>query len=126
MLDAHPNFKAGATLYPFRVVRMDPTAPFTAIPATDPSQIVLGITDGSIKAFSATEHASAGDTISLQNSRLVQIQVGGTIVVGDLLKASTSGVIEKISSGDRAFFQACDNASSGDVIWVLRVQSWEI
>jgi hypothetical protein len=121
-----PNFKAGSTVYPFRVVRMDTSAAFTAIPATDSAHIVLGVTDGSTRAFDSTEHAAAGGTISLQNSRFVQVQSNGTIVVGDLLKASTAGLVEKIGTGERAFLQACDNAASGEILWAFRVQTWEI
>lgn len=120
-----PNFKANGTIYPFRVVRMGASA-FTALTADSPTQIVLGVTDGSTRAFDSTEHATAGGLVSLQNGRFVQVTAGGTFAVGDLLKASTDGKVEKIGAGDRAFLQACESGSANEIIWAFRVQTWEI
>lgn len=120
-----PNFKANGTIYPFRVVRMGASA-FTALTADSPTQIVLGVTDGSTRAFDSTEHATAGGLVSLQNGRFVQITAGGTFAMGDLLKASTDGKVEKIGAGDRAFLQACESGTANAIIWAFRVQTWEI
>jgi len=120
-----PNFTANGTIYPYRVVRMGAAA-FTALTADSPTQIVLGVTDGSSRAFNSTEHATTGGLVSLQNGRFVQVTAGGTIAVGDLLKASTDGKVEKIGAGDRAFLQACDNGTTNAIIWAFRVQTWEI
>lgn len=120
-----PNFKANRTIYPFRVVRMGASA-FTALTADSPTQIVLGVTDGSTRAFDSTEHATAGGLVSLQNGRFVQITAGGTFAMGDLLKASTDGKVEKIGAGDRAFLQACESGTANAIIWAFRVQTWEI
>ena len=120
-----PNFTANGTIYPYRVVRMGASA-FTALTADSPTQVVLGITDGSTRAFNSTEHATTGGLISLQNGRFVQVTAGGTIAVGDLLKASTDGKVETIGVGDRAFLQACESGTANAIIWAFRVQTWEI
>jgi hypothetical protein len=121
-----PNFRAGGTIYPYRVVRMDTTAAFSAVTANDPAQIVLGVTDGSTRAFNSTEHAAAGGTVSLQNGRFVQVTAASAVTVGDLLKATTDGKVALIGAGERAFLQACDSATAGDIFWAFRVQTWEI
>jgi hypothetical protein len=122
-----PNFTCAPAqvLSPYRAVRIAGSA-FTLSLAEDPVQVVLGVTDGSTRAFDSTQHAIAGGPVSLQNGRFVQVTAGAACAVGDLLKVTTAGKLVP-AAGDRAFFQACESASAdNEIIWAFRVQTWEI
>ena len=120
-----PNFvaAAGQTIFPFRICKMGGQN-FTLQAAVAPDDIVLGVCDGSTYLFSSTAHAIAGGVVNLQNGEFVQLQAGGAITAGDLLAVSTAGVVIS-AAGARAFFQACESAVSGDILWAVRVQTWE-
>ena len=120
-----PNFRASTAVNPYRAVCMG-GSPFTVRAADDPSHVVLGVTDGSTRAFDSSINAAAGETVSLQNGRFVQVTAGAACSVGDFLKATTAGKLIP-ADGDRAFFQACESAAAdNEIIWAFRVQTWEI
>ena len=119
-----PNFIAASTIQPFSCVEATTTDPFKLQVATLENDIVFGVTDGSTSGFGSSVHALAGDPVVLQNSEFIQLRAGGTIVVGDGLRASTNGAV--IAATSRIQFVACDNATSGDIFWAQRVGSVEI
>jgi len=97
---------------------------FTLQAAGTPDDIVLGVADGSTYLFNSTVHAIAGGVVNVQNGKFVQLQAGSAITAGDLLAVSTAGVVIPSASA-RAFYQACESATSGDILWAVRVQTWE-
>jgi hypothetical protein len=118
-----PNFTAAGTILPFSCVKAGTTDPFRVQVATLEDEVVLGITDGSTRAFDSTNHAVAGDPVVLQNSEFVQLRAGGTIAVGDGLRPTTNGAV--IVASDRIQFVACDSAVSGEIFWAQRVGAVE-
>jgi hypothetical protein len=118
-----PNFTAAGTILPFSCVKAGTTDPFRVQVATLEDEVVLGITDGSTRAFDSTNHAVAGDPVVLQNSEFVQLRAGGTIAVGDGLRPTTNGAV--IVATARIQFVACDAAVSGEIFWAQRVGSVE-
>ena len=119
-----PNFTAAGTILPFSCVKAGTTDPFRVQVATLEDEVVLGVTDGSTRAFDSTNHAVAGDPVVLQNSEFVQLRAGGTIAVGDGLRPTTNGAV--IVASDRVQFVACDSAVSGEIFWAQRVGSVEL
>jgi len=121
MLQFSPNLVAGATINPYRIVKMDTTA-FTGIASTAAGDYVVGVTDGSTRRFDSSAHAIAGDQISLQPSNCVQIEAGGNITAGQAVKASTGGVaVATTTTGDVALYVAMEGAASGQIFWAYRL-----
>lgn len=118
-----PNFTAAGTILPFSCVKADTSNPFRLLVATAENDVVLGVTDGSTRAFDSVNHALAGDLVVLQNSEFVQLRAGGTISIGDGLRPDTNGSV--IVATDRVQFVACDSAVSGEIFWAQRVGSVE-
>lgn len=120
-----PNFVAEEAIYPFRCVKVG-TAPFKAVPSTANPEILLGVTDGSIQTFNGTYHATAGQTISLQNGEFVQLTASGSITVGDTLIATTDGKVAASVSATEYIAQAAENASDGEIFWAKKVGAWTV
>lgn len=120
-----PNFVAESSIYPFRCVKVG-TAPFKAVPSTANPEILLGVTDGSIQTFNGTYHATAGQTISLQNGEFVQLTASGSITVGDTLIATTDGKVAASVSATEYIAQAAENASDGEIFWAKKVGAWTV
>jgi hypothetical protein len=118
-----PNFTAAGTILPFSCVEATTTDPFKVVVATAETDIVLGVTDGSTRAFDSTNNALAGDPVVLQNSEFLQLRAGGTIAIGDGLCPTTNGAV--ITATSRIQFVACEAASSGEILWAQRVGSVE-
>jgi len=119
-----PNFTAAGTILPFSCVEATTTDPFKVVVATAETDIVLGVTDGSTRAFDSTNNALAGDPVVLQNSEFLQLRAGGTIAIGDGLCPTTNGAV--ITATSRIQFVACEAASSGEILWAQRVGSVEV
>ena len=120
-----PNFVAESSIYPFRCVKVG-TAPFKAVPSTANPEILLGVTDGSIQTFNGTYHATAGQTISLQNGEFVQLTASGSITVGDTLIATTDGKVEASVSATEYIAQAAENANDGEIFWAKKIGAWTV
>jgi hypothetical protein len=84
-------------------------------------EIVLGVTDGSVREFDSVYHAETGDLVVLQNSEFMQLRAGGKISTGDGLCPTTDGAV--VTATARIQFVACDNAASGEIFWAQRVGS---
>jgi hypothetical protein len=120
-----PNFIAEEAIYPFRCVKVG-TLPFKAVPSTANPEILLGVTDGSIQTFNGTYHATAGQTISLQNGEFVQLTASGSITVGDTLIATTDGKVEASVSATEYVAQAAENANDGEIFWAKKIGAWTV
>jgi hypothetical protein len=129
-----PNFIAAEAVLPFRVVKMQDAEAFSVkhFPSGDPSDAVIGITDGSVRSFRSNNHADAGDPVVLQNGEFVQVTCGPSvqIVAGDVLSCGNAGTVEKaaidqLSGTKRAYFVACENAQYGEILWAKRIGAYE-
>lgn len=128
-----PNFIAESQVLPFRLVEITAGQPFTVRPFSgDRKDAMIGITDGSVRAFNSTVHANAGEPVVLQNSEFVQLTCGATAVIsaGDLLQYDTYGSVQPISDLNtgigRAYFVACENAQYGELFWARRIGAYEV
>ena len=120
-----PNFVAETAIYPFRCVKIG-TANFSAVPSTGNPEILLGVTDGSVRDFNSQYHATAGQPISLQNGEFVQLTASGSISVGDTLVATTDGKVMADTVATEYVAQAADNATDGEVFWAKRIGAWTV
>lgn len=120
-----PNFVAETAIYPFRCVKIG-SANFSAVPSTGDPEILLGVTDGSVRDFNSQYHATAGQPVSLQNGEFVQLTASGTISVGDLLIATTDGKVMADTVATEYVAQAADNATDGEVFWAKRIGAWTV
>lgn len=120
-----PNFVAETAIYPFRCVKIG-SANFSAVPSTGDPEILLGVTDGSVRDFNSQYHATAGQPISLQNGEFVQLTASGTISVGDLLIATTDGKVMADTVATEYVAQAADNATDGEVFWAKKIGAWTV
>jgi hypothetical protein len=111
-----PNLVAGGTISPFRMVRLSAAADFTGLQADANSKLVVGVTDGSVRRFDATEHAIAGDTISLQPTDTVQVTSSAAITRGALLTSDANGKAVTAGTGNPAFYIALESAGAADLI----------
>lgn len=117
-----PNFTAAATVNPYSIVVIGAN-PFTVQhPSGEVTDLVIGVTDGSVRNFESNVHAVAGELVSLQNSNFVQVtaEPGTEITVGQLLKPSVGdpGTVLPAEEGDRAFLLAVDSVDpNGGIIW---------
>lgn len=119
-----PNFTAAGNILPFSCVQATTADPFKLVVADTEQEIVLGVTDGSVREFDSVYHAETGDLVVLQNSEFMQLRAGGTISTGDGLCPTTDGAV--VTATARTQFVACDNATSGDIFWAQRVGSVEV
>ena len=113
-------------------------APYTAVKisgrnsgsqATALTDIVVGVTDGSVRRYDSANHAEGGDAITLQGGAVVLVKANGAstaIVAGDILKVTTGGVFLKATAASafgtgRAFYVALEPAAAdGLIIRALR------
>lgn len=125
MFNYTPQLICGSTdINPYRIVKMDTTS-WQGIPATANGDYVVGVSDGSVRLFNATVHATAKDPITFQPSPTVQIEAGtGGWTAGAALKPSTGGVaIKTTTSADLALYVALEDASAGDIAWAYRLSA---
>ncbi len=111
-----PNLVAGGTIAPFRLVKLSAVADFTGLQADAATKLVVGVTDGSVRRFDATDHALAGDTISLQPTDTVQVTSSAAITRGALLTSDANGKAITATSGQSAFYIALESAGAADLI----------
>jgi hypothetical protein len=117
-----PNFIASGDINPFRFVEIATSAAFTGAQANAASDNVLGVTDGSVKVFSSSLHAAAGDPITLQPSNTVQVEAGAAIsTIGTLLTSDSVGRAVTGASTNVCYYMALETAgAAGDIIRAFR------
>jgi hypothetical protein len=117
-----PNLIAAGDINPFRFVEIATSAAFTGQQANADTDRLLGVTDGSVKLFSSSLHAAAGDPITLQPSNTVQVEAGAAIAtIGAPLCSDGNGRAIIAVSGDIAYYIALETAGgAGDIIRAYR------
>lgn len=117
-----PNFIAAGTIAPFRFIEIATSAAFTCTQANAGSDNILGVTDGSVKLFSSSDHATSGDPVTLQPSNTVQVEAGAAIsTIGTLLTADSSGRAVGGASTNVCYYMALETAgAAGDIIRAFR------
>lgn len=118
-----PSLVAGGTILPYRAVKV--SARNTGVVAAANTDFVVGVTDGSTKNFSSSNHADSGDAISLQGGAIVLVFANGAstnIAAGDLLLATTAGAFVKGTAAtttfaaSRAWYVALEPAAADGLI----------
>ncbi|MFQ5473568.1 MAG: hypothetical protein ACE5FA_11895 [Dehalococcoidia bacterium] len=87
-----PALRAKGTILPYRAVKSDGTNDNACVVAAAATDIVLGVTDGSNKAFDSANHAESGDEVRLQPGDILTIEAGEAVTVGDDIVPGTAGV----------------------------------
>ena len=118
-----PNFVAASTILPYSCVKSNTSNPFRAEAATAEADVVIGVTDGSTRAFDSVNQAIAGDVINLQNGEFLQMRAGGSIAIGDGLRPTTGGAV--ITATSRTSFVAAEAAAVNEIFWAKRVGAIE-
>lgn len=91
-----PSLTAAGNVNPYRAVRASSGTGYTRHSGSESSaatDFIVGVADGSTKAFNSSLHAEAGDSISLQGGAVVIVQTGSATAIscGSLLKLHTDG-----------------------------------
>lgn len=84
-----PSLVASGTVAPYRFVKVSGRNQGAAIAAI--TEIAVGVADGSTKAFNSSNHAEAGDPISLQGGNVVLIEAAASFNAGDRIAPSLNG-----------------------------------
>lgn len=86
------TYRAAGNVTPFSFVAIDDTGVDNKvrIAGANDDQIV-GVTQGSNKAFDSANHAESGDQVDLQPGKIVRVILGGTVDAGDRVKSDASG-----------------------------------
>lgn len=119
-----PALIAGGTILPFRFVKPDTTADDTGIQATSITTPVLGVSDGSTKAFNSGNHAETGDPITLQGGDVVLVEAGGNITRGAMVESDSNGkaITQSSTTGlNYNGYVALQSAASGTIIRIQRI-----
>lgn len=111
-----PNLTASGNIYPFRFVELNTANPFTGQQANAASDIILGVTDGSVRRYDSEFNAIAGDQISLQPTNTVQVQSSTSFAIGAVLTSDASGKAVTATTGQVGFYIALEAAGGTDEI----------
>lgn len=84
-----PNLKAAGNILPNRFVKI--TGANTGDVATAATDVVIGVTDGSLRRFDATYNSIAGDPIPLQQPNEVFVSASAAIAAGAKVSATAAG-----------------------------------
>jgi hypothetical protein len=118
-----PNLIASGAIAPFRFVELATTAPFTGKQADAATDLIVGVTDGSIRRFdaAATSNAATGDQITLQPTNTVQVEAGASFNIGAALTSDSSGRAIVGVQGNTCFYIALEAASAaGEIVRAFR------
>lgn len=124
-----PSLTAAGNINPYRAVRASSSAGYTRHSASESSaatDYIIGVADGSTKAFNSTLHASAGDAITLQGGAVILVQTGSSaaIACGNLLKLNTDGrFVVGGAANDVNWAIALEPSSAADTIIRARILS---
>lgn len=117
-----PNLIATGNINPFRFVELGTANPFTGSQANAATDLVVGVTDGSVRRFDASVHAAANDPISLQPTNTVQVEAGNSFAIGALLASDSSGrAITAAGAGTVSCYVALEaSAAAGEIVRAFR------
>lgn len=119
-----PALIAGGTILPYRFVRPSTSADDTGLQAAAITTPVLGVSDGSTKAFNSANHAETGDPITLQGGDVVLVEAGGNITRGAMVESDSDGrAITQSSTAGLNYngYVALQSAASGTIIRIQRI-----
>lgn len=122
-----PNFVATANIQPFDVVMLSGNLKVATATDNSGGYSQIGVCDGSVSEFNKTYHATAGEMVSLQNGRFVQLRAGNTTAYGPITYGTKLIVLNgaviptNIGGGNYIEFEACEAASTGEIFWAARV-----
>jgi hypothetical protein len=119
-----PALIAGGTILPYRFVKPSTSADDTGLQAAGITTPVLGVSDGSTKAFNSTNHAETGDPITLQGGDVVLVEAGGSITRGAMVESDSDGkAITQSSTAGLNYngYVALQSAASGTIIRIQRI-----
>ena len=118
-----PQLTASGTIAPNRFVTI--SGPFQGAQASAVTQIVVGVTDQSTRAFDNTsDHAITGDEISLQPSRLVQVECAAAITAGAAVAPSANGRAQTAVATQFPYGVAITTTTTaGEIVWVYQTNS---
>lgn len=119
-----PALIAGGTILPYRFVRPSTSADDTGLQAAAITTPVLGVSDGSTKAFNSANHAETGDPITLQGGDVVLVEAGGSITRGAMVESDSVGrAITQSSTAGLNYngYVALQSAASGTIIRIQRI-----
>jgi hypothetical protein len=116
-----PALNSTGTILPFRFVKLSGVN--TGAAATATTDILLGVTDGSTKAFDSANHAVSGDPITLQGGDVLLVSASAAITAGDRVGPTTAGQAITIATKASQIcnFVALETAGAADqVIRIFR------
>jgi hypothetical protein len=119
-----PALIAGGTILPYRFVKPSTSADDTGLAAAGITTPVLGVSDGSTKAFNSANHAETGDPITLQGGDVVLVEAGGNITRGAMVESDSDGKAITATTTTGLNYQgyvALQSAASGTIIRVQRI-----
>jgi hypothetical protein len=119
-----PALIAGGTIAPYRFVRPSTSADDTGLQSAAITTPVLGVTDGSTKAFNSANHAETGDPITLQGGDVVLVEAGGSITRGAMVESDSDGkaITQSSTTGlNYNGYVALQSAASGTIIRIQRI-----
>jgi hypothetical protein len=118
-----PNLTASGNTNAYRMVKV--TGVRTGAQAAGASDLVVGVTDGSLNLFDGTYNAPTGAPINLFPSWTVQILSGAAITAGDALTSDSTGrAITATVDGSKTWYVALETAGAANVlVWAYRCPS---
>lgn len=119
-----PALIAGGTILPYRFVRPSTSADDTGLQSAAITTPVLGVSDGSTRAFNSANHAETGDPITLQGGDVVLVEAGGNITRGAMVESDSDGkAITQSSTAGLNYngYVALQSAASGTIIRIQRI-----
>jgi hypothetical protein len=114
-----PSLVAGGTVAPYRFVKVTGRNTGAAIAAV--TDIAVGVTDGSTKSFSSTNHAETGDPLNLQGGSVVVVEAAAPITAGDRVAPSANGRAQTLAATQFPYGIALEPAgSAGEIIRIYK------
>jgi len=114
-----PNLTSSADISPYRMVKV--SGIMTGAAATAGTDVVIGVTDGSVSTYNGTYNAPSGSVINFQQGPCVQIEAGGAISAGGSIMPTTGGKgLAATGTGKYGSYVALQTAAAdGEVIWAF-------
>lgn len=108
-----PQLRSTGDVDPYRFV--SPSGVNQAAEGNAVTDICVGITDGSNKAFDSNLHAESGDALRLQPGDLKRIEAGTSITAGVRVMCDSDGTGATAATGNPFYGIAIQTAAIGDI-----------
>lgn len=118
-----PVLIATGTILPYRFVKI--SAENSGTVSTTTTELVIGVTDGSTKAFNNGNHCESGDPITLQGGDVVLVEASAAIAFGERVGPTTAGKAVKISTtvSQICNYVALESGGAGLILRVMKCNS---